>query len=63
MSAKNMTKNKSAMLQLECTWTIHLVLVSAVAGQLEIPRSQIYQNFPTKNAVLRFFYQDCLNNI
>ena len=33
--------------------------LSAVASQLEISRSQIYQNFPTKNAVLRFFYQDC----
>ena len=33
--------------------------LSAVASRLEIPRFQIYQNFPTKNSVLRFFYQDC----
>jgi len=60
MSAKKMTKKQI------CDAAVGMYLdnpsrfsLSAVANQLEIPRSQIYQNFPTKNAVLRFFYQDC----
>ena len=60
MSAKKMTKKQI------CDAAVGIYLdnpsrfsLSAVANQLEIPRSQIYQNFPTKNAVLRFFYQDC----
>mgnify|MGYP003319061160 CR=1 FL=1 len=60
MSAKKMTKKQI------CDAAVGMYLdnpsrfsLSTVANQLEIPRSQIYQNFPTKNAVLRFFYQDC----
>ena len=60
MSAKKMTKKQI------CDAAVGMYLdnpsrfsLSAVANQLEISRSQIYQNFPTRNAVLRFFYQDC----
>ena len=60
MSVKKITKKQT------CDAAIGMYLdnpsrfsLSAVANQLEIPRSQIYQYFPTKNTVLRFFYQDC----
>ena len=67
MFLKKMTnKNKKMTKKQICDAAVGMYLdnpsrfsLSAVANQLEIPRSQIYQNFPTKNAVLRFFYQDC----
>ena len=60
MSAKKITKKQicdaAVVMYLDSPSRFSL---SAVASRLEIPRSQIYQNFTTKNSVLRFFYQDC----
>ena len=60
MSAKKITKKQI------CDAAVEMYLdnpssfsLSAVASRVEIPRSDIYQIFPTKNSVLRFFYQDC----
>ncbi|SVD84542.1 uncharacterized protein METZ01_LOCUS437396, partial [marine metagenome] len=60
MASEKLTKNKI------CESAVSLYVedssrfsITSLAKELSVPRADIYKIFSTKNAVLRFYYQDC----
>ena len=63
MASEKLTKNKI------CESAVSLYVedpslfsITSLAKELSVPRTVVYKIFSTKNAVLRFYYQDCFGH-